>query len=86
MNTVASLILLAILITLCVIGLVHPLFNDNLGQCIGMVVILLWAVVMVDRILTVKYAALEPMLLCTGIIFYGLGVSVRTYLYKRKRG
>lgn len=80
-----AFILLALLVALCSVGLWHQEFDDNLGQCFGMVAVILWAAAAIAQTYALHYMTPENGLLCVGLLSYGGGVAVRTYLYKRKR-
>lgn len=86
MNMIFALLLLLGVITLCTLGLLHPQYNDNLGHCIGMVIVILWALAQVVRLASLKYMPADDIWICAGVFSFGVGTAVRTWLYKRKKG
>jgi len=85
MNMIFALLLLLGVLTLCVLGLLHPKYNDNLGHCVGMVIVILWAIAQVLRLAALKYMPPDDLWIGVGIFSFGMGTAVRTWLYKRKR-
>jgi hypothetical protein len=86
MNFIFGTVILFVLITLCCIGLYHSYYDDNLAQCVGIVMVLLWAIATLGKTVSLHYAATSDTFLVTGLVIFASGVAVRTYLYKRKRG
>jgi hypothetical protein len=85
MNAFFATILLTALVALCLLGLLHPQYNDNIGHCVGMVVVLLWAVAQLLRLHSLRYMPTDDVFVAFGLFSFGAGTAVRTWLYKRKK-
>lgn len=85
MNTIFSMLLLLAVITMCLTGLYHANFDDNLGQCAGMAVVTVWAVAALVRAASYRYVGPDDAFVCIGMLAYGAGSGVRTWLYTRKK-
>lgn len=85
MSGTFGLLCLLVLVLLCLVGLWHPQYNDNLGHCIGMVLVGLWALAQALRIIRTGYTPPDDLWLYVGLLCFGGGTAVRTWLYKRKQ-
>jgi hypothetical protein len=85
MNVTFGILILTALLALCLLGLWHDKYNDNLLHCIGMSIVALWAVAAIARVVSIRYVAADDLFLWIGILCFGSGTAVRTWLYKRKR-
>ncbi len=86
MSAFIGLILLGGILVLCLLGLLHPRYNDNIAHCVGMVVLALWVIAQVLRVLSIRHMGADDLWLCFGILCFGSGTAIRTWLYKRKQG
>lgn len=84
MNVLIGSAALVIIMALCLLGLLHRLYDDNLAHCIGLVMIGLWAFAQFLRVMRTGGMAHDDIWLCVGLIFFGVGTAVRTWLYRRK--
>lgn len=85
MNTLIGMTALLLLITLCLLGLFSRQYEDNLAQCVGLAMIVLWAVAQGLRLFRTQVMTTDDFWLCAALISFGAGTAVRTWLYKRKR-
>jgi len=82
MNAFLAVVLLVGVIALCLLGLLHPQYSDNIGHCVGMVVFLIWAVAVLLRLYAVRYVTPDDLFLAFGLLSFGMGTAVRTWLYR----
>lgn len=80
-----GLLCLVGIIALCFVGLWHPQYNDNIGHCVGMVLVGLWAMAQAWRVMHTQYVPADDLWLYVGILSFGSGTAVRTYLYRRRK-
>jgi hypothetical protein len=75
---------LVIIMAFCVTGLLHRLYDDNLAQCIGLIMVSLWALAQLLRAVRADHMAVDDVWLCIALVCFGTGTAVRTWLYRRK--
>ncbi len=70
-----SLIFFAALAVLCAVGALHPRFEDNTFQRIGMGCVCLSSVALIDHV--TRYGGTSPActLMAGGLVVYGIGVA-----------
>ncbi len=86
MNTLIGFVCLLTLLGLCLAGLFSRQYDDNLAHCVGMVVIGLWALAQLLRLWRTQVMPPDDLWLCVGLVCFGTGTAVRTWLYNRKGG
>lgn len=76
MHTV-SLISLAMVALMCAVGALHPRFEDNTFQRIGMGCVCLSSVALFDHVSRYGGASPACTLMAVGLVMYGAGVAVK---------
>lgn len=76
--------LLAILL-LCLAGLLSGRFDDNLLHCAGLAALLLWSASEIRLLLLTGHLTGRELWLYAGVLSFGSGTALRTWLYTRKR-
>lgn len=70
-----SLLLLAALAVMCAVGALHPRFEDNTFQRIGMGCVCLSSVALFDHVQRYGGASPACTLMAGGLLVYGVGVA-----------
>ena len=80
---VLSALCLLFVSLLCLVGVFHRDFDDNLCQRIGMSLLCLGCLGLAQRVITTRCVPLDAMALHIGLAIFGLGMVWR-YLYAAK--
>ena len=84
--SILGLLLLSLAVVLCLAGLLSGQFHDNLLHCVGLSALLLWSVSEIRLILLTDHVSSREVWLYAGIVCFGCGTALRTWLYSRKQG
>ncbi len=79
-----SLICLSIVAVLCLIGALHPAYDDNLLQRIGMGCICLSSIALMEHVYRYGGASSACSLMAIGMLMFALGVVLKVLKFRRK--
>lgn len=77
---------LVAILALCLVGLVSGKFDDNLLHCLGLAALALWSMSEIRLVLLTWHVTGRELWLYAGVLSFGSGTALRTWLYTRKRG
>lgn len=86
MEALTGMILLSVFVVLCLVGLFGRHFEDNLLHALGLGLLLMWALSEWRLVLLTGHVTAREVWLYGGLLAFGSGTAVRTWLYTRKRG
>lgn len=81
---IASLLLLAILASVCAIGACHPAYDDNLLQRLGLGVICLACVALGAHVWATRAVLPACFLMACGLVLFAAGVVVKVWRFSRE--
>ena len=82
-----SIVSLCVVVAICALGLYHSAFKDNVLQCLGMSVIVLFCLGLINRIWEDAYADPSWAGALAGMALYAVGTLVKVTIHHgRERG
>lgn len=79
-----SFLALTITAIICAVGLFHPSFNDNLFQCLGMIVLVIACLGRAESIWVAETTNPSWMLVHVGTALYALGTFIKVLIIHGK--
>lgn len=83
MDYIAAIFTLLIVLCSCITGLFSRAYQDNLSQCLGMVLLGIWCASALDRVIDRGFVRAESLMLYIGMACYAAGTVVKVIRHRK---